>query len=171
MSKINKKNPLKEFLKTPYSIIIYLICLVLVLMIFNLYIMKSINVYVFNGYSDELTVLDGTIYTGFDVNTFGAPNIIYTGKEIILKEYKIGYYIDDSKISVVQNNEEKEGIKLSELIENTEFSFTELHKDAYYFSKENIKKINKLTFKITGVDKKGNKIDIEIPLNVAKVSK
>lgn len=171
-----KTNPFIEFLKNPISIIIYLIILVLVLLGCNYYLARSTSVYVFSGYSDQFTFMDGSIYIGNDINNFTSPNIIYSGEEILLSDYKVGYYIEDGKdykvISVKEKeDEDEETVKLSELIESTEFSFTEYHKGAQFFSKENIKNLEDLCFLVEGSDIEGEKISFKVELETVKVSK
>ena len=113
------------------------------LMLFNLYIMKETRIYVFGGYSDGITVMDGTIFTSIKTNRFSAPLISYTNEDIILKEFKIGYYIEDHEISVISNeNSDLEEVSLMELLHNSEYSFTETHKDALHFNRENLKNID-----------------------------
>lgn len=153
------------------------VCIVLTLfsfsiMMYHMYVNKNTSVYVFGGYNENITVLDGTIYTGLDINRFSAPNILYNGKDYVLNEFTIGYYINDNKISETSSTD-KNGIKevhLSDIIRNTEFSFTENHKDAMFFSKDNIKKINNLIFKISGKTTKNEDISIEVPLDVKKIN-
>ena len=172
---MKQRDKIINFLKSPYALITYLIVLVLILIGFNFYFVRSVNVYVFNGYSDEYTFLDGSIYTGFDINTFTSPTIIYSGDEIVLKDYEIGYFIKDgddfNNISVVTPSEDKDEVLLSEVLTKTEFSFTEIHKNAYFFSKKNIKNIEKLYFRISGTTLDDDNILVEIPLNVQKVTR
>lgn len=153
------------------------VCVVLTIfsfsvMLYHIYVNKSNSLYSFGGYNENITILDGTIYTGLDINRFSAPNILYNGKDYVLKEFTIGYYIKDEKISVTKS-ETKSGlteVHLSDIIKNTEFTFTENHKDAVFFSKENIKNIKDLKFKIVGKTTKDEDISIEVPLDVTKIN-
>ena len=92
-------------------------------------------------------------------------------------DFTIGYFIKENneylKISSSESLPEmkENGVKLTQLLENTDFTFTETHKEAKYFNSSNIKNIKNLVFRINGVDKKGKEINIEIPLEVNKITK
>lgn len=174
----NIKKRIVNFLKTPYSIIIYLSILVVVLLIFNLYIAHRSKLYVFNGYNDNITFLSGSIYLGGDINNFTSPTIIYSKDDILLKTYDVGYYVKKNKQDIgisVTNRDAFESadelVSLKELLRITEFSFTEYSKEAKFFSKENVNLLDSFYFKIFGKDKDDNLIELEIPLEIEKVSK
>lgn len=153
------------------------ICIVLaifsfIVMMYHIYTKRNISVYSFGGYNENITILDGTIYTGLDINRFSAPNILYNGKDYVLKDFTIGYYIGNEKVSVT-GSDNKTGLSdvhLSDIIKNTEFTFTENHKDAVFLSKENIKNINNLVFKIEGKSTKDESVSISVPLEITKIN-
>ena len=150
-------------------VILSLVCIVL--MIFNLYIMHETRMYVFGGYEEGITIMDGTIFTSLRTNRFSSSNILYNKEDYVLTEFRIGYYIDDIELSVVTNeNSDLSEVSLIELINNTDFSFTETHKNAMYFNHNMLKSINDLTFRISGLTSKNEEINIVIPLNVTKIS-
>ena len=155
-----------------HSLICAIFALVsIAVMIFNLYIMKENRVYVFGGYSDDVTVMDGSIFTSLQVNRFAAPSILYSGKDKTLSEYTIGYYIGDEAISIISNEtNDLKDISLIELIRNSQFSFTESHNDAKFLSHNNLKNIDKLKFKIKAITNSKEEIAIEVPLDVTKIS-
>lgn len=150
-------------------IVLALVCIVL--MIFNLYIMHETRVYVFGGYEDGITIMDGTIFTSLRTNRFSSSNILYNKEDCVLTQYRIGYYIGDTQLSVVSNeNSDLTEISLVELLKNTDFSFTESHQNAMYFNHIMLKRIDDLTFRISGLTSKNEEISIAIPLNVTKIS-
>lgn len=168
-----KSNKILSFLNSYRAICTVLTLLSVFLIIYNFYFVHHVNLYVFSGYDENFIFLDGSIYTGLDINHLTSPTITYTGEDITLKEYTVGYFIADNPISVVKNalDETDKNIKLSEFLKNAEFSFTENHRDALYFSKENIEKIDKLEFKVTGKDLNDKIIELSIPLAVEKITK
>ena len=82
-----QENKIIGFLKKPVSIYITLMLLVVVLMVFNQYIIKSTNLYVFNGFTEDVSILNGTVYTSYDINNFNGSKITYTGDDVKLKDY------------------------------------------------------------------------------------
>ena len=166
--KTKKQNKLLNFLNSYQAICVALSILSIFLLVYHMIIIKNINLYKFGGAKDDFVILDGTIYTGYDINRFSAPSIIYNGEPIKIKDFKIGYYIDNKNISVIEGSEE---VDLYNLIRASEFSFSETHNDAYFLSKENMKKIDKLHFVIEGTNDQGEKINIDIPIDVNKISK
>ena len=159
---------MKEFFKSYKAIIVVLIILVLVLLGFNLYFVKTTKVYTFSGTKEDITVLSGTIYIGHDINRFQAPAIIYNGSNITLKSGTIGYYIEDEPISIVEIEEK---LKLKDVIDSSDLSFTEMHKNAFKLSKKNIENIDKLVFKVVGTAKDDTKFEFEVPLLVTYLGK
>lgn len=155
-------------LKSYKTICIILSILIVILLIFNLYLIKSTKIYSFSGTYQEYTILNGTIYIGHDINRFQAPHIIYNGEDLILKNGTIGYYILESAISVIEVDEE---LKVKDILNSFDFSFTEMHKNSQRLSKKNISDIKSLSFKISGTLKSGEKINIEIPLNTVYLGK
>lgn len=179
MKKTKKKTnneAIKEFFNSPIPIIIVLIALSITLLIYSRYLIKANKLYQFSGYKENISIMNGTIYTNYDINYFGDSKIYYDGKDIELKEFEVGYYIKDGSsyndISIIKNNEEiGETASLKLLLNTTDFSFTETHKDSIYLSKENIKNLDNLVFRIKGIDKENKDIEIEIPLVATKINK
>ena len=162
---------IKNFFHSYAMICMVLSLICIVLMIFNLYIMHETRMYVFGGYEEGITIMDGTIFTSLKTNRFSSPNISYNKEDYVLTKYRLGYYIKDIELSVISNeNSELSDVSLIELLNNTDFSFTETHKNAMYFNHNMLKSINDLTFRINGITKKNEEINIIIPLNVTKIS-
>lgn len=170
-----KNNNIKNFLIGPYPIIIYLSILIIILLVFNYKLARTPILYTFSGETEEASILEGSIYIGNDINNFSAPNIIFNGDNISLKDYTIGYYIKDGKdlieLSIATTNQDKETVKIKDILNASEWSFTEQHKNAKYFSKDNIEKLDKLCFIIEGTDSKDEEVSYTIPLTVTKISK
>lgn len=170
------KSSLFKFFNSPIPIIIVLGLLVVVLILYIKIIANSVTLYSFGGYNDDITFLNGTIYIGRDVNYFGDSKIKYDGKDIELYEFEIGYYIrraeGDIKLAVVNSIEDMKdkGASLKSIFENSDFSFTESHKDANFLSDVNVENLDKLIFKVQGKDKKGNEVKMEVPLEISKIT-
>ncbi len=174
--KQNKKNAIIEVLNSPFSIIIVLIMLVICLLVYIKYMSKSTTLYTFSAFLQDVSVLNGTIYTSRDVNSFGDSKIIYTGKDEKIYDFVIGYYIKsgDGYRSIVEREgreDLKDGASLKEILEKSDLSFTEGHKEAKYLSKENIEELNNLVFRVVGKDVKGEEYVFEVPISVEKVTK
>ena len=60
---------------------------------------------------------------------------------------------------------------MKKIVAGTSFSFTETDKDAVFLSKENVDNLKNLVFKISGKNKKGDEVKIEIPMVIEKVTK
>lgn len=170
------KSSLFKFFNSPIPIIIVLGLLVVVLLLYIKIIANSVTLYSFGGYNDDITFLNGTIYIGRDVNYFGDSKIKYDGKDIELYEFEIGYYIrreeGDIKLVAVNSIEDMKdkGASLKSIFENSDFSFTESHKDANFLSDVNVENLDKLIFKVQGKDKKGNEVKMEVPLEISKIT-
>ena len=164
-------NKIKDFFRSYNAICVILVLVCVVMFIFNLYIMNETRIYVFGGYEDGITIMDGTIFTSIKTNRFSAPSISYTKDNYVLKEYKIGYFLGDDEISVITNeSNDLSDVSLIELLQNTEFSFTETHNGAMYFNHKNLKNIDNLTFKIIGKTTSDEDISINVTLNVTKIN-
>lgn len=159
---------LKKIFNSYLTIIISLIILIIILLIFNLYLIKSTKIYTFSGTSENCAVLSGTVYIGYNINRFQAPQIICNDLNITLKSGKIGYYISETPISIIEINEE---LKLKNIINSYDFSFTEMHRKALKLSKKNISKLKELTFKVQGESNDGKIVEINVPLNVIYLGK
>lgn len=172
----NNESSLFKFFNSPIPIIIVLGLLVLVLLLYIKIIANSVTLYSFGGYNDDITFLNGTIYIGRDVNYFGDSKIKYDGKDIELYEFEIGYYIrreeGDIKLVAVNSLEEMKdkGASLKSIFENSDFSFTESHKDANFLSDINVENLDKLIFKVQGKDKNGKEVKMEVPLEISKIT-
>lgn len=162
---------IKDFLLSLKAICIILILVCVSFMLFNLYIMRETNIYIFGGYADGITVMDGSIFTSIRINRFASSTIIYNAKDVILKQYEIGYYLKDEPISVILSDEnELTDVSLSEFLNNVQFSFTESHNNAKFLSHKNLKNIDNLVFKVKGTTKTDEEINIEVQLDVSKIS-
>ena len=88
-----------------------------------------------------------------------------------MTKYKIGYYIGDEPLSIISS--ETSGVSdvsLIELLQNSEYSFTENHSSALHFNHKTLKNLEKMSFNIEGTTKSGEEISIKIPLNVTKIA-
>ena len=147
-----------------------IICVFLI--VFNFYVNSNTKVISFGGYNEDVTILNGTIITTMSINRLSSPSIIYSGDDIKLSDYKIGYYVGDEPIVVVSETKKDDiTYNLKELLANTDFSFTETHRNANFLSKKNIKNIDKLKFQILGTNAKDESIKIEVPLDITKLTK
>lgn len=161
----------KSFIHSFKAICLVLVIVCIVLIIFNLYIMKETQIYSFGGYANDITISDGSIVTTLRINRFAAPSIAYNGEDVKMSEYEIGYYIGKQPISVISSKtNELTDVSLVELLKNSDFTFTENHKDANSFSHENLKKLDNLLFRIYAKTKSDKEISIEVPLEVTKIS-
>lgn len=176
----NNKNLMMRIINSPISIIIVLILFSVLLMIYSRYLVKSTNLYTFSGYKDKFYFMGGSIFIGRDLNYFNDSKVDYSGEDMELYDFELGYYIKDEdvykEISITEGYEvgedkEKIGASLKELLAKTTFSFSEVHKEALFLSKDNIELIKNLVFRINGKNKKGESIEIEIPMDVEKITK
>lgn len=172
----NNKHVIIEFLKSPHAIFLVLVLFIIGLLIYTRFLVKANTLYSFSGYEENFSILNGTIYVGRDINYLGDSKIVYTGDDLTLKDFEIGYYLEleDSyePISVVEKNDDVgDSIDLVELLAKTDFSFTEMHKDAKFISDKTIDNIDKLVFAIKGKDTDDKEVDIILPLEVFKLTK
>ncbi len=186
-TKIKKQNLASRIFYSPYSIVVVLMIVVVCLVTYARYLMRANTLYTFSGYTEEFSFFGGTIFTGPLVDHFGDSKVLYTGSDMRIYDFESGYYIkyDDEyrPISVIKHyesaddSEEKDEKKakaaasLRDIINSTSYSFTEMHRDANFLSKENLQNLDKLVFRITGHDSKEESIEIEIPMVVEKVTK
>lgn len=175
-TKKNRTNVVINFLKSPHAIFLVLILFIIGLLIYTRFLTKATLLYSFSGYEEDFSILNGTIYVGHEVNYFGDSKIVYTGESLNLKDFEIGYYIkyDDSyeAISVTKKNEDVgDSIDLKEFLLNTDFSFTETHKDAKFISNKTIDNIDKLVFAVRGKDANDEEVNIIVPLEISKLTK
>lgn len=176
LNKDKKANPLVGFLNSPFSIIAVLIVFVIALLIYTRYLINAPKLYSFSGFTEDISIFNGTIYTNYDINYFGDSKIIYKGVNHKLSEFALGYYIKDGDeyIKIAEGTSRtdiEEPAFLKEILSSCDFSFSEVNKDAQYLSLDNMKKIENLVFKITGKTDKSKDFTLEIPLTVEKISK
>ena len=170
------KNILNKIISSYHTIIIILI-LISFISIMNINkILKETKVYTFDGKSDYVEISNGVISINHDVNLFEGSNIKYLEKDVILKEYDIGYYviIGDEYVPIASNaGTNNEGVSLKAIIEGKDnFKIVEPSSNNYYFTKEKIKKLDdKLYFIIKGIDLKDNEIKDVFEINLNKVSR
>lgn len=185
--KMEKKNQNKnestlfKIINSPNLIIAVLVLFAIGLMIYNRFLINSVTLYNFYAYEEDFSIMNGTIFVGYDVNYFGDSKISYMGEKMSLYDFEIGYYIkkdgkyyEISKMTgykMSDDEAEKVGANLEDILNKTDFSFTEVHDDAMFLSEDNIKNIDNLIFRIQGIDEEGEKVDIEIPLEINKVTK
>lgn len=175
--KKNRESVVHKILNDPKSIIVALAVLVVAVLFYNRYLIGQIKLYSFSAYTKDFSFMSGTIYASYDLNYFSGAKILYSGEDETIYDFEMGYYIKegssykDVAIAEVLDSAKDKGALLSELLDKTDFSFTEVKRDAVYLSKDNLKSLENLVFRINGKDKDGEKIEIEVPLEVVKVSK
>lgn len=150
------------------SIIVLLSILVIILLAFNLYIVKTTKIYSFSGTHEKLAILPGTIYIGYNINRFQAPQIVYNGENITLKSGVVGYYIESEPISIFEFNTE---LKLKDILNSHDFSFTEMHRKAQKLSKSKLDRLENLMFSISAEKKDGEDFVVEVPLKAEFLGK
>ncbi len=171
-----------RFFNSPVPIIVVLILFSIGLMFYSRYLINSTHLYTFSGIGDDFWFSNGTIYISRNLNYFGDSKVKYTGKDMKLYNFEVGFYVkEDStyrEVSIMSGYDVKDddgnklGASLVELLESTDFSFTETHNsDTLYLSDRNIKNLENLVFRVKGQDEKDNEIDIVVPLDVEKISK
>ncbi len=181
--KLNKKeSKIFRFINSPIPIIVVLILFSIGLMCYSRYLINSTTLYTFSGVGENFWFSNGTIYIGRELNYFGDSKVRYTGKDMKLYNFEVGFYIKDEsvyhEISIMSGYDVKDdegnklGASLVEILESTDFSFTETHNsDTLYLSDKNIKNLNNLVFKVKGYDEKDNEINIVVPLEIEKISR
>lgn len=178
----NEKAKVIKVLNSPNTIIFVLILLVIGLMVYSRFLVNCSHLYSFSGMEGDFWFTNGTIYVGRDLNYFGDSKVRYTGEDVVLYNFEIGYYIKDEdnyrEVSIMTGYDVKDddgkrlGASLVEILSTTNFSFTETHgKEALYLSEENIEKLDNLVFRVKGYDEKDNPVDIVIPLEIAKITR
>ena len=175
MKKNNKKqNRLENFFNNPNILFGFMTFVIICLIGACIIISKTKELYVFNGGNDEITIYNGIIDINTDINLFNGGTVIYNGKKVTLKSYTMGYYLCGSKkdiaLSTLSNSNE-EGFDLEKLLITNDFSLMEPHKGSNHLSKGNIKKIDKLCFKVSGTDIKDKEYNLKVDFEVQKVSK
>lgn len=181
--KLNKEDSkVFRFINSPVPIIVVLILFSIGLMCYSRYLINSTTLYTFSGLGEDFWFSNGTIYIGRDLNYFGDSKVRYTGKNIKLYNFEVGYYVKDEnvyhEISIMSGYDVKDddgnklGASLVEILESTDFSFTETHNsDTLYLSDNNVKNLHNLVFRVKGYDEKDNEINIVVPLEIEKISR
>ncbi len=167
---------IKGFFRSSKVIIGALIILVITLLIYTNYLMKSSKTYMFNGTSDEVDIYNGVISLNYSIKVFEGSDITYKGKDVIVTKYKIGYFLKDGdnlRDFIMISDQDEDGFSLKSLIEGiSTFNVTELNRNHRFFSKDFIKDIDKgLVFMIEATKKDGDVLSIILPINITKVSK
>lgn len=175
MKKNNKRRSIFEnFFNNPNILFGFMTLIIICLLGACIVISKTKELYVFNGGNDDITIYNGIVDINTDINYFKGGTVIYTGKKVTLQSYKMGYYICGSKkdksISTLSNSSE-EGFDLENLLTTNDFSLMEPHKNSNNLSKDSINKLDKLCFKVSGTDLKGEEYSLKIKFEVQKVSK
>ncbi len=176
------KSKVYKFFNSPVPIIVVLILFSVGLMVYSRFLIKSTVLYSFSGIEEGFWFSNGTIFIGRDLNYFGDSKVKYTGKDIKLYNFEVGFYIKDGSVyreisimsgyDVKDDEGEKLGASLVEILSSTDFSFTETHNsDTLYLSKKNVEYIENLVFRVKGYDEKNEEINIVVPLEVQKISK
>ena len=181
MEKTPKENLVKRVFYSPYAIVVVLMLAVLGLLAYSRFLIKANTVYTYSGYTEDFSFLGGTIYEGLHVNYFGDSKVIYKGKDVEVYDFEAGYYLKEDEeyipISVIEHfnsadeEDEKKGASLKEIVMNMSYSFTETHKEAKYLSSENLANLDNLVFRVFGKDKKGTDYSVEVPMVVEKITK
>lgn len=174
-SRLRKR--VKKFLKSYKPILIVLVILIVILLVYCNYLLKSVKVYEFYGSSDYVNISNGVISLNYDVNVLEGSDIDYKkSKDIIVTDYKIGYYVKDGdnllSIAVIEDSD-KEGFSLQSILEgiNT-FNIVELNKNDFHFSKQKIELLNNgFYFAIEATDNKGNEIVDIVEMKLTKLTK
>ncbi len=168
---------IKGFLKSYKPVLIVLIILLVVVMSYSNYLLKSTKVYTFSGKGDYVKINNGVVSLNYDVNLLNGSDITYTKeKDIVVVDYKIGYYVKDGDnllSLLVVEDADKEGLSLKKVLEGTNtFNLNELNSNHKFFSKEKIELLNNgLYFTIEAKDKKGKEIKDITKLDLIKLTK
>lgn len=168
---------IKRFLKSYRPVLIVLIILVIVLIAYCNYLLRSVKVYTFKGKSDYVNIYNGVISLNYDMNLLEGSDVTYIkDKDIMVVDYKIGYYVKDGdnllSLAVVEDND-SEGFSLKAVLEGIEtFNLVELNNNHKFFNKDKIELLNNgLYFVIEAKDKKNNDIMDVIKLDLTKLTK
>lgn len=159
---------LKKFVKSYNMIVLVLVLLCAFLMIYHIQDKKKNKLYVFGGYGEDITIYDGTIYTDAKMSRFQSSVMLYSGEEVVLKEYEVGFYINDDEVSLVRS-EDDTSVKLGELLRITDFSFTEKKSKDSKINERTIKSIDKLEFRVNGKTDKDDEVSVIIKLDVKEI--
>lgn len=170
------KNLLNKIMHSYHIIIIILIIISFTCILYTNRILKETKIYTFEGSSKYVEINNGVISLSHDINLFEGSNIKYLEKDIILKEYDLGYYviINNEYVPIASSaGTNNEGVSLKALIEGKDnFKVVEPSSNDYYFTNEKIKKLDdKLYFIIKGIDLKDNEVIDIIDINLKKISR
>jgi len=169
VKKKTRKNKIETFLKSQAMVSLVLSILVVILLIFNSSIIKNEKIYVVEGNNKDIVLKTGSISINNRIIFFNGPSIKYKGKDITLKNYKMGYYVNNKKIYEIANDDTKATFSLKTVLENYNFNFLDSKKNSNIYTKKVIKNIEKMKFKLTGTKEDGKKVSITIPLEISEI--
>ncbi len=171
------KKAISNFFNSYKPILVVLILIIVVLINYCAYLLKSTKVYTFSGSSDYVSIYNGVISLNYDMNILEGSDVTYLKeKDIVVSDYKIGYYVKDGdnlvSIAVIQDADE-EGLSLKAVLEGKgAFNVVELNSNHFHFSKERVELLkNGLYFVIEATDMKGNTVTDIINLSITKLTK
>lgn len=167
--KTKKNKKLIRFLKSQSMVSLVLAFLVLFLIVFNNKLIQNEKIYVIEGSNKKVVLKTGSVAMNNKIVFFNGPKISYHGKDVELKNYKMGFYVNNKKIYETKNLDEDTTYSLKMVLDNNSFNFMDSRKNSNIYTKDVIKNIEKMKFKLTGTDKNGKKISISIPLMVSEV--
>ena len=180
MSK-KKENKIRKFFRKFFSsyspLIVLLLIINIILISYCNYLLKSTKVFTFSGSSDYVSIYNGVLSLNYDINLLEGSDITYLPeKDIIVSDYKIGYYVKDGDnlISIaVKEDSDEEGLSLKAVLEGKgAFNVIELNTNNFHFNKERIALLkNGLYFVIEATDMKGNTLTDIINLSITKITK
>ena len=163
------KNKVKTFIKSQTMVSLILALLVLFLIIFNSRIIHNEKVYVIEGSNKTTMLKTGSLTMNNRIIFFNSPTIKYNGDDITLTKYTVGFYVNNKKIYEIKNNDTKTKFSLKSVLENNTFNFMDSRKNSNIYTKSVINDIEKMKFKLVGLDENGKKVAISIPLSVSEV--
>ena len=163
------KNKVKTFIKSQTMVSLILALLVLFLIIFNSRIIHNEKVYVIEGSNKTTMLKTGPLTMNNRIIFFNSPTIKYNGDDITLTKYTVGFYVNNKKIYEIKNNDTKTKFSLKSVLENNTFNFMDSRKNSNIYTKSVINDIEKMKFKLVGLDENGKKVAISIPLSVSEV--
>ena len=142
--------------------------LIIFLIVYSANIVRGEKLYIVEGKKDNISFISGNLILNHKTHYFRAPTIKYDGKEIKLKSYKIGYYVNKKTIYEIKSNEDKKSFDLKAVVENESFNVYEPSKDALVFNENVLKNIIDLKFIIVGKTTKNKDFKLEVPLEVSE---
>lgn len=171
------KKKIKKIIKSYHTIIICLIILCMFLMGYVWFLTGCNATYVFSGKNDYVEINNGVISLNYDINLFEGSDITYLKeKDIVLSEYKIGYYVKDNEVLkdlIVISDKNEYGFSLKALLEGiNQFNISEPYQNKSHFKKEIKNNLdNGLYFMIEGKTIKDKELSVVLEINTSKISK